>query len=1061
MNLSRLLSILFIFFGLAIQAQSYTFEVGWARNYGSSQNEEGKRIAIDLNQRLVSAGQFSQTFSIPVTSGGSQSLVNQGQQDIYFKKTLTTGANLWAKRIGGSGNDMLTDLTLDGQGFIYLTGTITGQVDFDPGAGTYTIGEQDGSASTFIAKYNLVGDIVWAYHYKGCIINSIAVDGQNRIIITGRTFNNEAIDFDVTGGTSIIQQPGSSCFLVKYNSDMSLMWASGIQNVYATRVRVNALNAIYIAGFAVGNSTIDFDPGPDQAIVTTTTPLLSSFVAKYSAGGTYLWGFLIPPTTIRDLCVEPTGSFYITGSFRGTVDFDPSPATANITSLLFNGVANNNDAFVIKYTTQGSYVWGRQFGGSGNDVGTSLSFSADRLYVSFDNVGIAYLGGSPIGGEVDRQRIFLLELNKENGFYEFARHLGLYTSSIQQQNSNCIIAQTNGTIYLVGTMATNIDYGGGVLPIPLSSNGENDILIARYRFAKNPTGSGGTNGSCPLPVTITSITPLFCSDSARIHFTIPVSYQSLSYNSQNSGTFYTTSSAKQFVSADPGFISIFITSSNPSCFFFGAFYVGQQLDAETFDLTGNISAETFAISSPVSNVTLTYWNQSCQSSPPGTLKLVYDTQKLILDTAFNMPNQVINDTLIWFFPSINYSQTNLFKNLFFRLTDSAQYGDVVCFDYFILPQDGDANPLNNHVKICRPILASYDPNDKQVYPEGVCPEKYVLYSDSLNLMYTVRFQNTGDDFAVNVRIDDIPNTLFYTHSFILRNSSHPISSLSFTGTEESGVFRFSFNNIFLPPLSASPYTSRGHVVFELKPFFNPLLSQEDNMAMNQAKIYFDNNPPIITNMTSTRLVLTYDLDTIDTYLSGCEVVEYEGIKFDQSTTYFESIASAFDCDTIRRVNITVIKPVADITISDGTATTVPADTYQWIDCLTNLPIPGATSQVFQPTVTSLYKVIITINGCADTSVCVGLVADLDNIDQSDFSMVLYPNPLNEGYSTLKVLPELIGSTADLYDATGRKIHSEPITTTEQVIHLNINSGVYLVRLTTRDGKVKSRKWIKN
>src|SRR5262249_41559523 len=57
--------------------------------------------------------------------------------------------------------------------------------------------------------------------------------------------------------------------------------------------------------------------------------------------------------------IDAQGNAYIAGNFSGTVDFDPGPGTFNLTST-----GATDDAFVAKYTADGSLAWARRLGGT-------------------------------------------------------------------------------------------------------------------------------------------------------------------------------------------------------------------------------------------------------------------------------------------------------------------------------------------------------------------------------------------------------------------------------------------------------------------------------------------------------------------------------------------------------------------------------------------------------------------------------------------------------------------------------------------------------------------------
>ena len=83
---------------------------------------------------------------------------------------------------------------------------------------------------------------------------------------------------------------------------------------------------------------------------------------------------------------DPEGNFYITGSFEGTVDFDPGPATYNLTST------GGSDIFISRMTAAGALLWVRQIGGNstytgegGKDIVVGISGS---IYITGVFVGV-------------------------------------------------------------------------------------------------------------------------------------------------------------------------------------------------------------------------------------------------------------------------------------------------------------------------------------------------------------------------------------------------------------------------------------------------------------------------------------------------------------------------------------------------------------------------------------------------------------------------------------------------------------------------------------------------
>ncbi len=144
------------------------------------------------------------------------------------------------------------------------------------------------------------------------------------------------------------------------------------------------------------------------------------------------------------------------------------------------------------------------------------------------------------------------------------------------------------------------------------------------------------------------------------------------------------------------------------------------------------------------------------------------------------------------------------------------------------------------------LRCSYDPNDKQVSPEGVMDEGYTL-KDVEEFDYLIRFQNTGNDTAYVVRLEDSLSTHLDWNSFEVVDASHTYT----TEIDENGLVTFTFDQIMLPDSTTNEPASNGYIRYQI----SPKAGLPDNTVIkNTAFIYFDYNPAVITNTTINTLV---------------------------------------------------------------------------------------------------------------------------------------------------------------------------------------------------------------
>ena len=189
------------------------------------------------------------------------------------------------------------------------------------------------------------------------------------------------------------------------------------------------------------------------------------------------------------------------------------------------------------------------------------------------------------------------------------------------------------------------------------------------------------------------------------------------------------------------------------------------------------------------------------------------------------------------------------------------------------------------------IRCAYDPNDKLVYPKREEEENYTLFGDTL--IYTVRFQNTGNDTAFNVLIRDTLDQNLDVSTFNIIHSSH--RSVLRTDIQDGRNLTFNFENILLPDSTINFIGSQGYVTYSIQAN-DPI--PENTPIENTASIYFDFNPPIVTNTALSTMVSCYPIEAeiINATISAGDNYELpDGTFVDQAGTYNVDIEDEEGC----------------------------------------------------------------------------------------------------------------------------------------------------------------------
>jgi hypothetical protein len=279
----------------------------------------------------------------------------------------------------------------------------------------------------------------------------------------------------------------------------------------------------------------------------------------------------------------------------------------------------------------------------------------------------------------------------------------------------------------------------------------------------------------------------------------------------------------------------------------------------------------------------------------------------------------------------------------------------------IFPMD-DLDPIKDIY--CDVVTGSYDPNDKTGFPLGVGTAHLIGPNGKMD--YVIRFQNTGTDTAFTVVIRDTLDLDLDIFSVQSGVASHAYSFQMYGPR----VLEWTFSNILLPDSNVNEPASNGFVTFTV--------NQEPDLAdgteiNNTANIYFDFNPPVITNPTShivgDEIGTASWTEELEITSTSCDEYVYNGFTYIQTGSYYQVI-EGLSTDTLVSLNVTIINSTA------GTDTQAACNSYLWIDGNTYTTTNNTATHILTNTVGC--DSLVTLNLTINNSTAVDVIAACDS-----------------------------------------------------------------------------------
>ncbi len=388
----------------------------------------------------------------------------------------------FAKGATGAGGDVGSSIAVDAFGYVYVGGVFK--------TPTLTLGttiltnDSAGTSDIFLAKYDSLGNLIWAKREGGKgddIVAQVAVDVQGHVFVAGNT-SGPSITFGSTTFTSI------GCpryFLARYTTDGSLTWAKsydtaynsiGCPETYSASVVTDWWGNAYLALDFVGTFVVGRD--------TATTNLYDrteSLILKYDTSGSvrrmsHLFSERYTFVSTSSIAIDGDGNLYGTGSTSGNEIYVPP-------------VADTGGAYIWKH-----FLFKMDTAGNGVHVMKILSDNCCDVInykVAVSGAGDLYLAGSfgtsiisdlNIGSVTLRnyargtRDLFLARYDSALNF-KWARQAG--GNNNDYLNGICIT--DNNKIFIAGSFSSDTLYFG--TRQLLKRGGNSNIFFAAYDTA--------------------------------------------------------------------------------------------------------------------------------------------------------------------------------------------------------------------------------------------------------------------------------------------------------------------------------------------------------------------------------------------------------------------------------------------------------------------------------------------------------------------------------------------------------------------------------------------------
>jgi hypothetical protein len=369
----------------------------WAKSFGDTGEDKGHRLIVDSGGSVYVCGVAKGPIKFGLLAKTVSGLSKTGDAFVA-KYTSLKGTPDWLTLLQSGGSAACNDLIPAAGGGVHVVGTFSGNLKLDSSLNSA------GSTDGFAATLSPAGVRTWSLRFGGAAADrgtALAQDSKGELLVGGEFHGS---------------LPGGAASITSANMSTT--------DFFALRHKVGSLTTVFHMG-GLGDDTLNamkFGPGGNLYAV-------GQIYGSVNLGGT-TWGYLnrdngylikrqgmtaawsratkVASTSdaaeLTDL-EAVTSSVYVTGAFSGSLTWaGSSHKTSNA----------QQDILLGRYSSNGTPVWTRSFGGTGADVGRGVAAgSGNSLFLTGSFQDTVSFGGKLVSSGAGNHDMFLVKFQDQ------------------------------------------------------------------------------------------------------------------------------------------------------------------------------------------------------------------------------------------------------------------------------------------------------------------------------------------------------------------------------------------------------------------------------------------------------------------------------------------------------------------------------------------------------------------------------------------------------------------------------------------------------------------------